>query len=352
MFMLMLDTMKFILKRSRFSLEQANKMIVIALLTTMFFLPTSCYHDKTNVHSASVNYTEQQIDSISFLSTHHYSENYNFVVKADSIILLKQQPEEILSDMQTDSVMVYRDDHIVVADIRIIPTDPEDSVWVQVARDQLTFGWIHESGLLPFVVPNDPISQFISTFSDIHLLIFLIIISVISVTYLMRTIFIRNAKIVHFNDINSFYPTLLALVVASSATLYSSIQLFVPDVWLHFYYHPTLNPFIVPPILAVFLVSVWAMLIIAIAVIDVVRQTLSTGNAFLYLCGLAGVCAVNYIIFSITTLYYVGYLLFVAYCIYAFYVYFKHSRHSYLCGNCGARLDKKGRCPVCGVENK
>ncbi|MCD8203339.1 MAG: zinc ribbon domain-containing protein, partial [Prevotella sp.] len=200
-----------------------------------------------------------------------------------------------------------------------------DSVWVQVARDQSTFGWIHESEMLPCVVPNDPISQFISIFSDIHLLIFLIIISVISIAYLMRTISKRNAKIVHFNDINSFYPTALALVVALSATLYASIQRFVPDLWLHFYYHPTLNPFIVPPILSVFLVTVWAILIIGIATIDVVRSLLSAGNAFLYLCGLVSVCAVNYIVFSITTLYYVGYGVFVAYFFYSFYRYHKNN---------------------------
>ncbi|MCD8290064.1 MAG: zinc ribbon domain-containing protein [Prevotella sp.] len=300
-----------------------KSVFAIALLVLMFAVFTSCYHDRTNEHSTSTVYSKEQIDSVSFSKTRHYSENYNFVVKTDSIVLLQQQPEEELNDMLTDSVIVYRHEHIVVADIRILPSDSVDSVWVQVARDQSTFGWIHESELLPHVVPNDPISQFISIFSDIHMLIFLIIISVISVTYLMITIFRRNAKIVHFNDIDSFYPTALALVVALSATLYSSIQLFVPDVWLHFYYHPTLNPFIVPPILSIFLVSVWAILIIGIATIDVVRSILSAGNTFLYLCGLAGICALNYIIFSIATLYYVGYFLWVLYCIYAFYVYFK-----------------------------
>ncbi len=307
-------------------MRNLKSIFATTLLVALSAVLTSCYHDRTNEHSATSGYSEEQIDSISFSSTHHYSENYNFVVKADSIILLRQQPEEELSDMLIDSVIVYRHEHIVVADIRSIPTDTVDSVWVQVARDQYTFGWIHESELLPCVVPNDPISQFISIFSDIHMLIFLIIISVISVTYLMITIFRKNAKIVHFNDIDSFYPTALALVVALSATLYSSIQLFVPDLWLHFYYHPTLNPFIVPPILAIFLVSVWSILIIGISTIYVVRSMLSAVNAFLYLCGLAGVCAVNYIIFSITTLYYVGYVLWILYCIYAFYVYFKKTR--------------------------
>ncbi|MCD8296757.1 MAG: zinc ribbon domain-containing protein [Prevotella sp.] len=299
------------------------RSVIVAALSLVVVVLTSCYHDRAGEQAGTSDYRAGDIDSLSFISKHHYSENYNFVVKSDSFFLLRQQPEELLSGMATDSVMVYRHEHIVVADIRIIPNDSIDSVWVQVARDQSTFGWIHESEMLPYVVPNDPISQFISTFSDIHLLMFLIIISVIAVAYLMITIFKRNAKIVHFNDINTFYPTSLALVVALSATLYASIQKFVPDVWLQFYYHPTLNPFIVPPILSVFLVTVWAILIIGIATIDVVRTLLSAGNALLYLCGLAGVCAVNYIVFSITTLYYIGYVIFVVYCYYSFYVYYK-----------------------------
>lgn len=320
-------------------------------LTAVALLMSSCHNGKAEASADTARYTQEQIDSMTFADTHHYSENYNFVVKKDSINLVKQQPEEILNNMFTDTVTVYRHDHLAVAEIRIIPKDSIDSVWVQVARDQETFGWIHESVLMKSVVPNDPISQFISTFSDTHLLIFLIIISAISAAYLMRTIFRRNAKIVHFNDINSFYPTLLAIVVASSATLYSSIQTFAPDTWQHFYFHPTLNPFNVPPILGVFLVSVWAIIIIGLAVVDVVRNILPTGEALLYLCGLAGVCAVNYIVFSITTLYYIGYPLFAVYLYFAVRIYLKRFRYAYICGNCGARMSGKGQCTVCGTMN-
>ena len=117
----------------------------------------------------------------------------------------------------------------------------------------------------------------------------------------------------HLRDIPSFYPTLLALLVASSATFYASIQLFAADTWQHFYYHPTLNPFSTPPLLSVFLSSVWAILIVALATVDDVRHRLPFGDAVLYLFGLCGVCAVNYILFSLSTLYYVGYPLLAAY---------------------------------------
>ena len=34
------------------------------------------------------NLTEQQIDSISFYTTHHYTQNYNFVVTGDSLVVV------------------------------------------------------------------------------------------------------------------------------------------------------------------------------------------------------------------------------------------------------------------------
>lgn len=328
-----------------------KRFLFIAI--TLLAMLCSCYHDRGKQHDAlPANAVERRLDSISFESNHHYSINYNFVVKTDSLVLLRQQPEEYVNNMFTDSVSVFRHDRLVVADIRIIPDDPIDSIWVQVARDQETFGWTHESELLPCVVPSDPISQFISTFSDMHLLIFLLIISIISITYLMRTIFRRNAKIVHFNDIPTFYPTLLTMIIASAATFYASIQLFAPEVWRHFYYHPTLNPFTVPPLLSIFLVSVWSLLIVGLATVDIVRRMLPLGECVLYLCGLLGICAINYIVFSISTLYYVGYVLYAAYMYFAVTNYLHRYHPHYICGNCGKVMLRKGRCPSCGVMNE
>jgi hypothetical protein len=274
------------------------------------------------------------------------------VVKADSLVLSKLQPEETLSHLQEDSLVVYKNDHLVVADIRIMSADSIDSVWVQVARDQQTFGWIHESKLLPNVVPDDPISLFISTFSDIHLLVFLVIIVLISVYYIMRKLLSASLPIVHLRDINSIYPTLLVLLVATSATFYASIQLFAPQVWHHFYFHPTLNPFSVPLPLNLFLLSVWAILLIGLAAIDDVRHLLPLGDAVLYLCGLAAVCAVNYIIFSVSTLYYIGYPLLIVYVYWAIKRYIKMPRIKFVCGNCGMPLEKSRRCEHCGTLNE
>ena len=322
------------------------------LLFLLVLLCSSCYHQNTKNINENLLDSVGQNDSSHFKATHHYSSNYNFVVKADSLVLSKQQPEETLSHLQEDSLIVYKNDHLVVADIRIMSADSIDSVWVQVARDQQTFGWIHESKLLPNVVPDDPISLFISTFSDIHLLVFLVIIVLISVYYIMRKLLSASLPIVHLRDINSIYPTLLVLLVATSATFYASIQLFAPQVWHHFYFHPTLNPFSVPLPLNLFLLSVWAILLIGLAAIDDVRHLLPLGDAVLYLCGLAAVCAVNYIIFSISTLYYIGYPLLIVYVYWAIKRYVKMPRIKFVCGNCGMPLEKSRRCKHCGALNE
>jgi len=282
------------------------------------------------------NLTEQQLDSISFYTTHHYTQGYNFVVSKDSLVILEQQNEmmpvpdiltaEIMAGDETmpmlslvDSITLRRHERLVVADICMVPTDSVDSVWVKVARDQLTQGWLRESDLLKAVSPDDPISQFIDFFSDTHLLIFLGFCVIVGGAYGLRRLMRKGARIVHFNDIPSFYPTLLCLLIASSAVLYSSIQLFTPETWRHFYYHPSLNPYALPWHLGLFVTSVWAIVIVAIATIDDVRHHLSFGQAFLYLGGLAAVCAVDYVVFSVTTLYYIGYPLLIAYFVFALY---------------------------------
>ena len=307
--------------------------VVLCALCLLSVLCASCYNKE---------YSEGR----------HYSFNYNFVVRADSIDFLRQQPEELASDLLTDSFTVLKGNHLVVADIRMMPNDTIDSVWVQVATENSDFGWTRESELLSRVMPDDPISQFILTFSSRHVQWSLIVVCLIAFAYLVRRTRKQNAHIVHFIDINSFYPTLLALIVASAATFYASLQMFAPELWQQFYYHPTLNPFSVPGLLSVFLVSVWAMLIIGIAVVDDVRTQLPVGEAVLYLAGLAGVCAVDYILFSITTLWYVGYALLAAYVVFALHQYLRHRSVAYTCGNCGHVLHQKGRCPRCGAINE
>lgn len=293
------------------------------MLLGILLMLSSCYHrhNSHQQHAAMVEYSDRQLDSISFSTTHHYTNKYNFLVFKDSLELMRQQPEEYISGLKVDTFAVKENHLLVVTDIRMVPQDSIDSVWVQLATENNDFGWVRESKLLRRVVPDDPISEFIMTFSNVHLLIFLVVIVVITMAYLVRKVFHSNGKIVHFNDIDSPYPVTLVLLVSISAAFYGWIQSFEPEMWRHFYFHPSLNPFAVPHLLGVFLALVWAVLIVALACVDEVYHRLTFGEGLLYLGGLAGVCALDYIIFSVLSLYYIGYVLLIAYIYFAIKTY-------------------------------
>ena len=301
--------------------------LVLLLMSAMSL--TSCYKQETG-----------------FTATHHYNQNYNFVVKADSMVIYENPDTAIY-----DSIIVYRGDQLVVAEIKTISNDTIDSVWVKLARDQMSQGWTRECDLLNGVAPDDPISQFIDLFSNNHLLLFLDLVVIVTASYGLRKLYRRDAYIVHFHDISSVLPTMLAILVATSATVYATIQNFAPENWRHFYFHPTLNPFAVTPVIGLFVSLVWALIITGIAVVEDVMRRLPFGSAVLYLLGLAAICAVDYVVFSIFTLYYIGYVLLAA------YIWFAVSRlrlvlARYVCGNCGKRIPGIGKCPHCGAVNE
>ena len=96
--------------------------------------------------------------------------------------------------------------------------------------------------------------------------------------------------------------------MAFSATIYESMQVFVPDTWEHFYFNPTLSPFKVPFILSVFLLSIWLFLIVALAVLDDLFRQLTPAAAVFYLLGLMSSCIFCYFFFILMTHIYIGYL--------------------------------------------
>lgn len=324
--------------------------IYIMAITILSGCYNKSYNDRKN--ESGINDSISLNDSVKFYNTHHYGIGYNFIVRSDSLLLIAQQPEEHVSQLVTDTFCVMHNQQIAVSDIRTIPQDSIDSIWIQVITEEGRIGWGHETDIQRNVMPTDPISQFIMLFSDTHLIIALIILALIVAAYIVRLVQKRNAPLVHFRDIPSFYPTLLCIIVASSATLYASLQMFGADTWQHFYYHPSLNPFCMPLILGIFISSVWAMLIIGIAAIEDIRHYLSFDDTVLYVSGLIGVCAILYIVFSISTLYYIGYPLLLIYCWFAITRYIKCSRRNYICGNCGKQINRKGKCPYCGAINE
>lgn len=310
------------------------------------YYPTPDRNDGWNVQNI------ETLDSVQFRSTHHYWRNFNFCVVADSVMLLSQRPGDDSWSAARDSVPVKHDDHLVVADIAKVPTDSTDSIWVKVARDQFTQGWVREKHLLKAAVPDDPISLFIHHFSQSTTLFVLGCLGLLILFLLIQTARHRSFPLVHFNDIRSFYPTLLCLIVSGAATLYGSVQHFVPETWVEFYYHPTLNPFELPLILALFVASVWLIIIVGLAVMDDVRHQPDVGSGLAYLAGLAGVCAVLYLVFTLTVHIYIGYPLLIAYWWFAIRTHRRQGAARYLCGHCAGPMKHKGRCPHCGKLNQ
>ena len=283
-----------------------------------------------------------------------YAIGDNFELSVDSLMLQSSQPLHNLPvDTLCEQLSVYFGDPIVVAETLVIPEDSVDSVWVKLARDQFTMGWVHQRDFIGSVVPDDPISQFIHLFSIRHLVFFAIIFS-ISLFSLLYQVFSRKKPHVFFlRDILSPYPTILLIMLAISALLYAGIQHYVPDTWVLYYYHPTLNPFGLPLILSLFLCSVWMLLVLAVATIEEVYRQLPIGEAVFYLFSLLGCCILCYLLFTLAALSPgASYILFALFALVLIIRYYRNSRPQYLCGSCGERLQRLGKCPHCGAENR
>lgn len=282
-----------------------------------------------------------------------YTVGDNFELSVDSLVLQSSQPLHNLPvDTLCEQLNVYYGDPLVVAETLVIPEDSVDSIWVKLARDQFTMGWTHQRNFLESVVPDDPISQFIHLFSVRHLLVFAIIFALSLIVLLWQVFSSKRPHVFFLRDILSPYPTFLLITLAASALLYAGIQHYVPETWVLYYYHPTLNPFGLPLILSLFLCSVWLLLVLAIATIDEVLRQISTGEGFMYLLSLLGCCILCYLLFTLAALSPgASYILYALFVLILLLRYFRHSRARYICGSCGRRLRELGKCPYCGANN-
>lgn len=330
-----------------------KKTNILCLLLTAV-LTASCYYSHPNRMDHWIANEEHTVDSVNFYIGHHYWRNYNFFV-TDSVQLYSSLPGSIDGvPSLCDTFFIFPEDRLVVADIRSVPGDTVDSVWVKVARDQLTQGWTRESLLLESVVPDDPISKFIKEFSSSRLIFVLTCLALAGLIILIRAVRRQQIRVVHFNDVNSFYPTLLCLGVSATAAIYGSIQRFVPNTWVEFYFHPTLNPFnpSLPLVISLFLAFVWFVIVVSIAVTEDLFHQDETSETVPYLFSLAGVCLLLYLVFTLTVHYYIGYPLLAYYWYFAVKRYRKHPAIKFRCGNCGRPLLSPGKCPYCNMENQ
>ena len=273
-------------------------------------------------------------------------KNANLELYADSAVL------ELLPIKDT-YISLYKGAQVVVAELDIHSEDSVDSVWVKVAHSQKAQGWLRQSELTSSFVPVNSISQAIHLFSNTHVSYFIVIVALFIAVYLFRAFRKKQIRMVYFNDIDSVYPLLLCLLMAISATLYESVQLFAPETWQQYFYDPTLSPFKVPPILSAFLISLWLIVLVMLAAFDDIFGQLSTSSeAFFYVLGLLSACIFCYFFFIQTTRYYIGYLFLGI----AIVLFIQKARtinvYAYRCGNCKGKLKGKGVCPHCGAQNR
>lgn len=317
------------------------RMLFFILCSSFFISLVSCHYPHPDLEDE--NLSESTRDSLAYLYERHYTWNTNLEVHADSVNLACLPVKDCYN-------MLHRGDRVVVAEFAIHPTD---SVWVKLAHSQEIQGWLRESEMMHAFVPTDSISQFIYLFSDTHASYFVMIFALFVAVWLFRAFRRKQLRMVYFNDIDSIFPLLLCLLMAFSATVYESMQVFVPDTWQHFYFNPTLSPFKVPFILSVFLMSIWLFIIVFLAVLDDLFRQLSPAAAIFYLLGLASCCIFCYFFFILTTSIYVGYIFLAAF----LWIFLKKMKTSlaasrYCCGQCGRKIRAKGVCPHCGAINE
>ena len=161
----------------------------------------------------------------------------------------------------------------------------------------------------------------------------------------------RGIKLIGLNDIDSVFPIILSFLLAVAATVYNSIQHFVPETWEHYYYDPTLNPFEVPFILGLFIVCVGMILLFGVAMLDEHFHQVKLETAFFYLLGLASYCIFLYIFFTCIWVY-AAYICLAVYAVWCIERLKKSDKYPYACGACGAKMRTKGICPHCGALNE
>ena len=107
-----------------------------------------------------------------------------------------------------------------------------------------------------------------------------------------------------------------------------------------------------PPILVLFITSVWFIFIIWCTVVIDLWHHEPFQQVVIHSIGLACICVILYLIFTITVQSYVGFPLLLTYWIYAILRYRNQHYITLYCGNCGAEIPQLGICPYCGAINK
>ena len=284
-------------------------------------------------------------DSLRFRFLHHYSEGFNFTVSADSIVLVAMEGE-----LMPSGGTIYDGDWIVVADI-IVDTH-SDSVWVEVARDTQTSGWLTERDLLRHAVPANPISSVWHTLWTHRGMLFPLLILSGILAMAVRSLRRWRFSLPLFSEFDSFYYPSFLSAVATTGWIYGWMQ--VNQSWdLHeYYFHPSLNPFHFPAAVSALLISLWASFILFIALMDDVVHKLPFLRFLCFMVeAIGGGCLMFLLAHRCGHWGVAGGILLTLLCSSLLIFHWHFLMHRYLCGHCGKKLRSKGKCPYCGTEN-
>lgn len=281
----------------------------------------------------------------SALRTYHdrYMLGRNFVVMDDSL-MLRQWP-------MPDEVSLRKDEEVVVADRMTEQTDTTCVQWVKLATDQGQIGWVPEDELPPHLMPDDSMSRFVYFFSHSHTLFFVVVLGMFSLVGVARSIHRRGLQHLFLRRVGSAYSILMLWLLSTTALLYAILQQCFPDVWEQFYYHPSLNPLDVAPLIGLFLVLGWGILWFSMAVVDELIHLRDFRSAFFYALSLMSYGILLYVVFTFLP-YYLGFVVWVVYTAWSLRGFIRHAGNKYICGHCGAKMHTKGFCPVCGMWNE
>lgn len=318
------------------------RLLPLLVVLCGLLVVSSCRYAVPDLSSEEI--PQKTRDSVGYLYERHYTWGTNLEVTADSA-MIERLP------IKDEYVTLRKGDRVVVAEFAVHPSDSVDSIWVKLAHTQEEQGWLREKELKMSFIPTDSISQAIHLFSDTHASYFIIVFALFVAVSLLRAFYRKQLKLVYFNDIDSVYPLSLCLLMAFSATVYESMQVFVPETWEHFYFNPTLSPFKVPFVLSIFLISIWLFLAVFLAVLDDLFRQLTPVAAICYLLGLVSCCIFCYFFFILTTSIYIGYLFLAVFAWLFAKKVLRSVSYKYRCGQCGEKMKEIGVCPRCGAKN-
>lgn len=300
----------------------------------------------------TIRFTTQQADSLAFRLTHHYGENSNFEVTADSLILMPRD-----DDWQQEPCVVRKGDIIVVAAYRHVSTYEADTlsadtVWVKVASSQHLMGWVEEQNLLSSVVPDDPISKIIQSTKAIHVVIGKTWIVLLFTLLFAVLLWMKNSFRNLLTGTSSFYSILLLVNAAAYAVLLKTVEHTTPEFLQEYYFHPTLNPLALPFTMSLLVLLVWVSLILFIAeFIDLYSKT-GILKALAYIIIHFVLLVVVFEFFLMISSPVFGWFFLIVFTALLLYVYRRYLGCRYVCGNCGASLTSLGTCPKCGAVNE